>query len=222
MQELTDFASDLLPHRHHPVLNQLSLGLQEALTQFTNDYQELQRGAGWLDEIDSILKPADDGSSTSQKVAQALRSYLDELLSLQDLPPHLGNFRHHLDRVSASYWPGLFHCYDAEEILRTNNELESHFRDTKRQLLRTTRLKGQTRCTLERTGAWELLSRPPDEAKRLAALRSVAPSKSEKEREGLHKHLERFRFHTRSPSWTNAQFEQLRQRWLALAATSTG
>lgn len=53
LQELTDFASDLLPHRHHPVLNQLSLGLQEALTQFTNDYQELQRGAGWMRLIPS-------------------------------------------------------------------------------------------------------------------------------------------------------------------------
>ncbi|MEA3345554.1 MAG: hypothetical protein U9Q78_04830 [Chloroflexota bacterium] len=43
-----------------------------------------------------------------------------------------------------------------------------------------------------------------------------------KERERLHRHLERFRFHSRSPSRANAQFEQLRRRWLALAATSTG
>jgi len=222
LQELKDFASDLLAHRHHDVLEQLSLGLQQALTQSTDTYQELQRGAGWLGEIDAILKPADDGSSTSQKVEQQLRDYLDELLSIQDLSPRLDSFRHHLDTVSVNYWPGLFHCYDAEEIPRTNNELESHFRDTKRQLLRTTGQKGQVRRTLERTGAWELLPRPPDETERLAALRSVSSSELRKERERLHKHLERFRFHSRSSSRTNAQFEQLRRRWKALAATSTG
>jgi hypothetical protein len=113
-------------------------------------------------------------------------------------------------------------CYDTEEILRTNNELESRFRDTKRQLLRTTGQEGLVGRTLERTGAWELLPRPPNEAERLAALRRVASSELKKERERLHRHLERFRFHTRSPRQANAQFEQLRQHWLALAATSTG
>lgn len=222
LQELKGFTFDLLAHRHHSALKQLSLGLQKALAQSTGDYRELQRGAGWLGEIDAILKPADDGSSTSQKVAQQLRTYLDELLVLRDLPPRLDSFRHHLDTVSASYWPGLFHCYDADEIPRTNNKLESHFRDTKRQLLRTTGQKGLVCRTLERTGAWELLPRPPNETERLAALRRVASSELKKERERLHKHLERFRFHTRSSRRANAQFEQLRQRWLALAATSTG
>lgn len=222
LQELKDFASDLLAHRHHSTLEQLSLGLQRSLAQSTGDYRELRRGADWLGKVDAILKPAEDGSSTSQKVAQQLRTYLDELLSLPDLPPRLDSFRHHLDTVSTSYWPGLFHCYDAEEIPRTNNELESHFRDTKRQLLRTTGQKGQVCRTLERTGAWELLPRPPNETERLAALRRVASSELKKERERLHRHLERFRFHTRSPRRANAQFKQLRQRWLALAATSTG
>lgn len=222
LQELEEFSSDLLAYRHHAVLEQLSLGLQKALGQSTDTYRELQRGAGWLGEINAILEPADDGSSTSQQVEQQLRTYLDDLLSLQDLSPRLDGFRHHLDTVSASYWPGLFHCYDVEEIPRTNNELESHFRDTKRQLLRTTGQKGQVRRTLERTGAWELLPRPPDETERLTALRRVSSPELKKERERLHRHLERFRFHSRSPSRANAQFEQLRRRWLALAATSTG
>ncbi len=222
LQELQEFASDLLAHRRHAILEQLSLGLQKALAQSTDTYQELQRGAKWLGEIDAILKPADDGSSTSQKVEQQLRNYLDELWSLQDLSPRLDSFRHHLDKVSTSYWSGLFHCYDAEEIPRTNNKLESHFRDTQRQLLRTTGQKGLVRRTLERTGAWELLPRPPNETERLAALRLVSSAELKEERKRLHRHLERFRFHLRSSSRTNAQFEQLRRRWLALAATSTG
>jgi hypothetical protein len=29
--------------------------------------------------------------------------------------------------VSRSYWPGLFHCYELEEVPRTNNDLEQYF-----------------------------------------------------------------------------------------------
>jgi hypothetical protein len=38
----------------------------------------------------------------------------------------------------------------------------------------------------------------------------------------LRQHRERFRLHTRSIRQTNAQFDKLRQQWLALAATSSG
>jgi hypothetical protein len=35
----------------------------------------------------------------------------------------LGHFR----KVTRSYWPGLFHCYDAAELPRTNSDLEQLF-----------------------------------------------------------------------------------------------
>jgi hypothetical protein len=35
----------------------------------------------------------------------------------------LGTFR----KVTRSYWPGLFHCYDVPELPRTDNELEPRF-----------------------------------------------------------------------------------------------
>ena len=75
----------------------------------------------------------------------------------RDLSPLLQAFSEHLDTVSQSYWPGLFHCYEVAGLARTNNGLESHFRDTLRRLLRTTGQKGQTKRTLHRLGAWELL-----------------------------------------------------------------
>ena len=58
---------------------------------------------------------------------------------------------------------------------RTNNELESHFRDTRRRLLRTTGQQGQTQRTLQRQGAWELLAHPPTEAKLQEALQHIPP-----------------------------------------------
>ena len=77
-----------------------------------------------------------------------------------EVTPALETFGRHLDTVSRSYWPGLFHCYDVPGLPRTNNELESHFRETRRRLLRTTGQQGQTQRTLQRQGAWELLPRP--------------------------------------------------------------
>ncbi len=33
----------------------------------------------------------------------------------------------HFLKVTRSYWPGLFHCYEVEGLARTNNELEQFF-----------------------------------------------------------------------------------------------
>lgn len=33
----------------------------------------------------------------------------------------------HFAKVTASYWPGLFHCYDVPDLPRTNNDLEQYF-----------------------------------------------------------------------------------------------
>ena len=30
----------------------------------------------------------------------------------------------HFLKVFRSYWPGLFHCYDVEDLPRTNNDLD--------------------------------------------------------------------------------------------------
>ena len=38
----------------------------------------------------------------------------------KDLSGALGNFR----KVTRSYWPGLFHCYDVPDLPRTDNDLE--------------------------------------------------------------------------------------------------
>ena len=107
-------------------------------------------------------------------------------------------------------------------LARTNNELESRFRDTRRRLLRTTGQKGQTQRTLQRQGAWELLPRPPTEAKVLGALRQPPSEALAQERQRFAEHRQRFRMQSRSLRQTQAQFDHLRQRWLALQPTGTG
>jgi hypothetical protein len=136
--------------------------------------------------------------------------------------PTVSAFGRHLDTVSRSYWPGLFHCSDVPGLPRTNNALESRFRDTGRRLLRTTGHKGLTQRTLQRQGAWELLSRPPTEAQVLDAVCQTSPEELAQERQRFAAHRQRFRLQSRSLRQTQAQFDQLRQRWLALQATGTG
>jgi len=222
LQEVTTLMDELLIHRPDPSMERLSQGVGEALATCASDYQDLAQGAEWLTDISAILEPPTDHQVAGEQVAQRLRTYLGDLGHLPDLSPPLDAFRRHLDKVSMSYWPGLFHCYDLQHLPRTNNGLESHFRDTKRQLLRTTGQKGQTRRALQRTGAWELLPRPPTEAQRLGALRQVPQADLQKERQRFQQHQARFRLHTRSTRRANAQMSKLRQRWLALPPIPTG
>ena len=105
---------------------------------------------------------------------------------------------------------------------RTNNELESHFRDTRRRLLRTTGQQGQTQRTLQRQGAWELLAHPPTEAKLQEAVQHIPPEALAQERQRFAAHRQRFRLQSRSLRQTQAQFEQLRQQWSRLPPTGTG
>jgi hypothetical protein len=224
LQGVVALSQELLAHRQDPRLARLSAGLQTALAPFAPEYHELQQGAAWLRDINRVLEPSEAASSTGEQVAQQLRAYLDDLLALPDLSPPSDALRHHLDKVSTSlpaprqagYWPGLFHCYEIEGLPHTNNDLESHFRDTQRRLLR------KTRRALQRVGAWELLPRPPTEARCLAALREVPMDQLAKEQERLRRHQQRFCLHTRSIRRVNAQLDKLREPLLALAATSTG
>jgi hypothetical protein len=222
LQGVVALSQELLAHRHDSRLACLSNGLRTALAPFAREHHELHQGETWLQDIDHILEPSPLSPATGEQVARQLRAYLDALLALPDLSPRLDAFRHHLDKVSTSYWPGLFHCYDIAELPRTNNDLESHFRDTRRRLLRTTGQKGQTRRALQRIGAWELLPRPSTEAKCLVALREIPIDQLMDEQDRLRQYQERFRLQTRSVRRINAQFDKLRELWLALAATSTG
>ena len=224
-ERLSNVASvslDLLAQHYEPRLAQLYQGLQAVLAPLAEPYQALHQGAAWLHDIAYILEPVATYPSNAAEVARQLRDYLDTLQRQPKITPTLKAFGRHLDLVSRSYWPGLFHCYDMPGLPRTNNELESHFRDTRRRLLRTTGQQGQTQRTLQRQGAWELLPHPPTEAKLQEALPHIPPEDLAQERQRFAAHRQRFRLQSRSLRQTHAQFEQLRQQWSILPPTGTG
>jgi hypothetical protein len=142
LENVARFSLDLLAERYEPRLAQLVQGLQSALSPFAQTSQELHQGAAWLRDIAYILEPVPSYPMSAADIAGQLRGYLDTVRRWPHGTPTLSPFGLHLDTVSRSYWPGLFHCYDVPGLPRTNNELESHFRDTRRRLLRTTGQKG--------------------------------------------------------------------------------
>jgi Transposase, Mutator family len=222
LQDVARVSLDLLAQRYEPRLAQLYQGLRAALAPFVANAQELQQGAVWLQDIAYILEPTPTQPLRAAHVADQLRGYLGTVRWRSDVTPRLKTFGRHLDKVSRSYWPGLFHCYDVPTLPRTNNALESRFRDIGRRLLRTTGQQGQTQRTLQRQGAWELLPRPPTEAKVLRALRQTPSEDLAQERQRFAEHCQRFRMQSRSLRQTQAQFARLRQRWPTPQATSTG
>jgi len=222
LSNVASLSLDLLAKHYEPRLAQLYQGLQAALSPFAETSQTLHQGAAWLHDMAYILEPVATYPSKAEEVARQLRGYLDTVQLQPKITPTLEAFGRHLDLVSRSHWPGLFHCYDVPGLPRTNNELESHFRDTRRRLLRTTGQQGQTRRTLQRQGAWELLPHPPTEAKLQETLCHIPPEDLAQERQRFAAHRQRFRLQSRSLRRTQAQFDQLRQQWSILPPTGTG
>jgi hypothetical protein len=159
---------------------------------------------------------------SAQDGAGQLRRSLDTGQRQPQGTPTLERFGRHLDTVSRSDGPGLFHRDEVPGLPRTNNELESHFRDTRRRVLRTTSQQGHTQRTLQRPGAWELLPHPPTEAKVREAFSHTPSEDLPQERQRFAAHRQCFRLQSRSLKQTQAPFEHLRQQWSALQATGTG
>jgi hypothetical protein len=57
-------------------------------------------------------------------------------------PGPLAGAAAHFAKVTASYWPGLFRCYDIADLPRTNNELERYFGAARHAERRATGRKG--------------------------------------------------------------------------------
>ena len=72
----------------------------------------------------------------------ALRDVLAEVLTYRG-DAALAEWATHVYRVTRSYWPGLFHCYNDPTIPRTNNDLEQYFGTARHHERRATGRKRQ-------------------------------------------------------------------------------
>ena len=99
--------------------------LAKGLTETTVLWSDVQQGYGWVHRAAHIL--TNDEKQKAVQVRQTYEALLVEMeqasASSEALTTMLSAFR----KVTTSYWPGLFHCYDHADLPRTNNELEQYF-----------------------------------------------------------------------------------------------
>ena len=80
---------------------------------------------GWVHRAAHLLAngEAAPGSEVRRRLEDLLAEMRDEQATVGALQPAVAHFL----KVSASYWPGLFHCYDVPGLPRTNNDQEQYF-----------------------------------------------------------------------------------------------
>ena len=107
---------------------------------------------GWVHRAAHLLENPDGqpGAEVRARYDALLATMRAERDDLGPLAPAVDHFL----KVTASYQPGLFHCYDAADLPRTNNDLEQFFgaaryherrASGRRQASPTTVVRGQVR-----------------------------------------------------------------------------
>jgi hypothetical protein len=79
----------------------------------------------WVWKAAHIL--GEEGASTAAQARQQLGSLLGAMKRGADSAGSLAWGVRHFLKVTRSYWPGLFPCYDVPGLPRTNNDLEQLF-----------------------------------------------------------------------------------------------
>ena len=146
-----------------PILNHWQAVLDRLLPTYEPAFVEISQALDWLAGLEVILArplPTTEAPGPGgDAVALELAHYLGPLADVPDLNPWLLQFRDDLLAVSQRYWSGLFPCYDIVGLPRTNNDHESLFGQTKRQLRRQLGVS-TLREPLLRRGAWTILQTP--------------------------------------------------------------
>jgi hypothetical protein len=100
----------------------------------------IQTAYGWVRQAAHLL--ANHEQRESAAVQQAYQDLLHHMAHDQARTGSLNDAVAHFRTVSASYWPGLFCCYDVPDLPRTNNDLEQYFGAARHLERRATGRKG--------------------------------------------------------------------------------
>lgn len=87
------------------------------------------------------------------EVRTQLSGLLGAMRRHRDAVGDLGEAVDHFVKVSRSYWPGLFACYDTPDLPRTNNDLEQAFGSHRYHERRATGRKGASPALVLRGSA---------------------------------------------------------------------
>ena len=99
--------------------------LERGLSGTAAQWPAVRTAFGWVHQVARILGNA--AEEPAAQVRSRLRGLLGAMKRHRQAAGKLSSAVDHFLKVTGSYWPGLFHCYDAPDLPRTNNDLEQFF-----------------------------------------------------------------------------------------------
>jgi hypothetical protein len=99
--------------------------LAKGLEATASSWPEIRAAFGWIRRFAAVL-----ANAKGLDAAGVRRRYRDLIASLTRRRTTHGGLTEafaHFGKVTRSYWPGLFRCYDVDGLPRTNNDLEQFF-----------------------------------------------------------------------------------------------
>jgi hypothetical protein len=96
--------------------------LTKGLTETHALWEDVEMGYQWVHRAAHLL--TNDEKQTAVQVRQNYEILLAEMEQAPTTSDAVITMLTTLRKVTASYWPGLFHCYDDADLPRTNNDLE--------------------------------------------------------------------------------------------------
>jgi hypothetical protein len=145
--------------------------LQKGLTETVSLWPDVRVAYRWVHRVTQILNNEAqlDGSTVKRRVQGLLGAMGQHRATAGTLAPALTHFL----KVTRSYWPGLFHCYDVPDLPRTNNALEHYFGAHRYHERRATGRKGASPA-LVLSGSVRLIAAAATRL-RLFSARDLAP-----------------------------------------------
>jgi hypothetical protein len=99
--------------------------VQAGLTATEQLWPPIRQAYAWLHQAAHLLANAEQHAVTT--LQQEYQRLLETMTQQQDGLGALAPAVAHFQKVTASYWDGLFHCYQVKDLPRTNNDLEQYF-----------------------------------------------------------------------------------------------
>ena len=110
--------------------------LQRGLEATAAMWPPIRKAYGWVHAVAQVLDNPE--ALPGAQVRQRLQGVLGAMVRWQSQAGELQPAVAHFVKVTRSYWPGLFHCYDVPGLPRTNNDLEHFFGTSRYQVRRIT------------------------------------------------------------------------------------
>ncbi len=114
--------------------------VRKGLEQTASMWPAIERGYVWVHRAAQILENANGDDVLV--VRREYRALLADMRREQAVLGELAWVVPHVCKVTKSYWPGLFRCYETAELPRTNNALEQCFGSVRYHERRTSGRKG--------------------------------------------------------------------------------